>query len=171
MSPNATRGTLIGVAIIGLLLGFLSQQYPSAVTHTAHPLDKITLPDLSNTPRSLADWAGKKRVINFWATWCPPCRKEIPALITLQNNSTTNNVQVISIAIEDQQSVQSFLKDYPINFPVLIAGDDGITLSTTMGNRANAVPFTVFIDEDGAIQKTHAGEISLLELQELIHTN
>ena len=171
MSPNATRSTLISVAIIGLLLGFLSQQYPSAAPHTAHPLDKITLPDLSNTPRSLAEWAGKKRVINFWATWCPPCRKEIPALITLQNNSTTNNVQVISIAIEDKQSVQSFLKDYPINFPVLIAGDDGITLSTKMGNRANAVPFTVFIDGDGAIQKTHAGEISLLELQELIHTN
>ena len=167
MSPHAT----IGAAIIALLLGLFSHQYLSAETDTAHPLDKITLPDLSDTPRSLADWAGKKRVINFWATWCPPCRKEIPALIALQNNSTTNNVQVISIAIEDKQSVQFFLKDYPINFPVLIAGDDGITLSTKMGNRANAVPFTVFIDEDGVIQKTHAGEISLLELQELIHTN
>ena len=172
MSLLQSRTALMSIAIAALLLGLSSQHfYSSPAPETAPPLAKIVLPDLSDTPRSLADWSGKKRVINFWATWCPPCRKEIPALIALQKNLAYDDVQVISIAIEDKKSVQSFLENYPVNFPVLIAGDDGIALSKEMGNHVNAVPFTVFVNENGIIQKSHAGEISLLELQELIHSD
>ena len=102
-----------------------------------HPLNKpaqclyltINLPDVFGNIHSISEWQGKILIINFWATWCPPCRKEIPEFIALQEQYSAKGLQFIGIAIDDQDSVQEYLVSTKINYPMLIGGVTGIALA------------------------------------------
>jgi len=163
--------TLIVAALLSLSAGMLFKYYQ--IQHTvqqqpASPLLSIRLPDSEGKPRDLSEWQGDILIINFWATWCPPCLKEIPAFIKLQDELRDKPVQFIGIAIEDQASIVSFLQKKPINYPVLIGGDAAIRLSQQLGNVVNAVPFTLIVDRQGMIIHRHPGELSRQKLMQIV---
>jgi thiol-disulfide isomerase/thioredoxin len=107
-------------------------------------------------------------VINFWATWCAPCRQEIPGLIGIQRKHAANGVQVVGIAVDQADKVQQYAREIGINYPVLVAGMDGSTLARDLGNRTGALPFTVVLDRAGKLIKSHLGLITEEELDKLL---
>ena len=155
----------VTLVIIALASGILAQRLtatPDSTTESTsqNALQSFTLPDLSGQQRSISEWQGKTLIINFWATWCPPCRKEIPEFIKLQQELGERGLQFIGIAIEEKASVEEYIDFININYPILIGGDTGIALAQQMGNIINALPFTIVVDVNGNIVHRHPGEFS-----------
>jgi len=117
----------------------------------------FSLPDLDGEVHSLKQWQGKFIVVNFWATWCPPCRTEIPMFIELQDKYGDQGLQFIGVAIDDEISVQHFSMEMGINYPNLIAESQGIELARQYGNLSGALPFSVLINPEGQIVARHIG--------------
>ncbi|MDX1518940.1 MAG: TlpA disulfide reductase family protein, partial [Gammaproteobacteria bacterium] len=117
----------------------------------------FTLPDLENKPRQVSEWDGKLIVINFWATWCPPCREEIPIFIALQEEFADRGLQFIGIALQDADEVRDFVAETGMNYPVLTGYREVIKIAESLGNDIGALPYTVIINRDGVIEFTRAG--------------
>lgn len=160
--------SLLG-GILALLLGLSVQQTWGGDQHNQQPLG-FSLPDINGKLQVANQWSGKVVVINFWATWCSPCLKEIPEFIELQNDYKQQGVQFVGIAIDDVEPVKEYLASVNSNYPQLIAGDAGIALARQLGNVANAVPFTIIINQDGKIVHQQAGELSRSELVNLLNS-
>jgi thiol-disulfide isomerase/thioredoxin len=107
----------------------------------------------------LAQWRGKVMVVNFWATWCPPCLKEIPDFVRLQTRYGDQGVVFVGLAIDDKDKVAGFVSKFGMNYPVLIAQKEGLNLARDAGNRLGALPFTVIIDRHGRTARVELGEL------------
>ncbi len=157
----------LAAAIIALSAGIMVKRLNSTpqVTGQSHDLlPAFTLPEVSGQQHSSSEWQGSVLVINFWATWCPPCREEIPEFIALQKTYRERGLQFIGIAIEEKQPVAEYLRGIDNNYPMLIAGDNGVGLSIRMGNLMQAVPFTVVVNRQGEIVYRQPGEFSREDL-------
>ncbi|MCH9696944.1 MAG: TlpA family protein disulfide reductase [Gammaproteobacteria bacterium] len=130
---------------------------PGVVLSENLKLPDQILPDLDGKKHTLREWTNKPVLINFWATWCTPCRKEMPDLALWQSEFSDQNLQIIGIAIDEADSVKQFLKTVPVNYPILLAPDTGTQLSFTLGNQMGVLPFSVFVDPDGTVTSTHIG--------------
>lgn len=119
----------------------------------------VTLADRDDQPRSLSEWDGKPLVINFWATWCAPCRREIPMLNALAAEQAAAGVEVIGIAIDFREDVLKYLEKMPINYTVLIGEQDGMAAARAFGMESIGLPFTAFTDRQGRIATIHVGEL------------
>jgi thiol-disulfide isomerase/thioredoxin len=162
-------GLIIIVALLALLGGITAKEFLSSAAQTSpSPLPDFNLADVSGNQHSISEWQGKILIINFWATWCPPCRKEIPEFIALQEQYAPNGLQFIGIAIDDQDAVEDYLASIKINYPMLIGGVSGIALAHQLGNNIDAVPFTLIVDRKGQIIHRHPGEFSLEQITEII---
>ncbi len=150
----------LAVAIIACALGFTLAQHRLATTPVATVLSAFSLPDLTGQMQNSQQWQGKIRLINFWATWCPPCRQEIPELNRLQKAQSAKNLVVLGIAIDNESDVVDFIKTSPIAYPVLLAPSQGMALSQQMGNLLGVIPFSVLIDEQNIIRHVWAGEVT-----------
>lgn len=160
-------GVIILAAVSALAAGMLAKNFLSSLGVPA-PLPAFSLPDLAGKPHNITEWQGKILIINFWASWCPPCRKEIPEFINLQEEFAAKNVVFIGIAIDEQQAVTEYLKAMQINYPQLIAGTEGIALSQQLGDSLNAVPFTIVVNRQGQIIHRQPGEFSRAKFLEII---
>jgi len=160
---------LITVAVLALGGGIIARGLLSANNQVSiKTLPDFTLPDISGQPHAISEWQGKIRVINFWATWCGPCRKEIPEFIELQKQYADKGLQFIGIAIDDAESVETYLTSININYPMLIGDMAGINLAHQLGNNIDAVPFTLIVNQQGHIIHQHAGEFSKEKILEMI---
>ena len=139
----------------------------SADKKETSPAVDFLLPDLDGNSRSLKEWKGKFIVLNFWATWCPPCRTEIPSFIELQQQYANSGLQFVGIAIDDEVSVQQFAMQMSINYPILMAQTQGIDLARQYGNLSGALPFSVLINPEGFIVTRHVG---ILEPEKILTT-
>ena len=119
----------------------------------------FALPDLDGTVRSSEEWNGMVRVVNFWATWCPPCRKEIPLLKEIQTEFADRGVQIIGIAMDETQAVTDYAQTMQFNYPVLIGQQDAVALGNEFLKDFIGLPFTAFTDREGRIIDIHTGEL------------
>jgi thiol-disulfide isomerase/thioredoxin len=121
-------------------------------------LPDFSLPDLEGRPHRLADWRGRPLLVNFWATWCEPCRREIPLLEQLRRENTPNGPEVVGIAIDQLDSVRKYSKELDIEYPVLVGEQGGLQAVTAFGVDT-VLPFTVFADAQGRIVTLKIGEL------------
>jgi thiol-disulfide isomerase/thioredoxin len=119
----------------------------------------VTLADRDGRPRALSEWNGKPQVINFWATWCAPCRREIPMLNALAKDRAWQDIALIGIAIDFREDVLEYLESTPIDYTVLIGEQDGLDAARAFGMESLGLPFTAFVDKAGRIVTIHLGEL------------
>ena len=98
-------------------------------------------------------------VVNFWATWCEPCRREIPLLNELQAEYGERGVQVIGVAIDEAAEVRAFLESLPVSYPIVVGEQEAVDALAGFGAEMTVLPYTAFVRRDGKIEALHAGEI------------
>ncbi|MEO1766636.1 TlpA family protein disulfide reductase [Thiobacter aerophilum] len=134
---------------------------------TPERLYALTFADLEGRPQALGRWHGQVVVLNFWATWCPPCRAEMPEFVRVQQRYGARGFSFVGIALDEPAAVQAFARELGINYPLLIGGAQGATLARSLGSRG-ALPFSVILDRQGRIVATRLGTLSESELHQLL---
>ncbi len=167
----------VGGAVIGAATGFAFRALDSAqppeipspvkVVEEVSELPAFSYPDLDGRQRHSSEFADKVVVLNFWATWCPPCRKETPAFIELQK-AFADQVQFVGIAIDDAEPVREFADSFGMNYPVLLGDVDAVAMARRLGNRYEGLPFTVVAGRDGSVVLRHAGGLEREQLEPLL---
>lgn len=176
---RAQMAVIVGFALVGGIGGVLLGRH--FATPSAPPLPQGTLvleegakrPDaelrrLDGSTAKLSDFDGRPLLINFWATWCPPCIEELPLLDALHQRSGADGLQVIGIALDDPAAVEKFLGELPVEFPMFLAQPGRVDLSTTLGNANSVLPYSVLIDAEGHIAKRKFGAFSEASLREWV---
>ncbi len=177
---SQTAMLILGAVMV--LAGIFSYKYyvnqnqtapPSTSGITAKTIIGQRRPDFSmvdteDQRRSMSEWDGKVVLVNFWATWCPPCRREIPAFIKLQEDYRDKGLAIVGIALDTQQAAVDFVDPMGINYPILVGETEGIELTQDYGNELGVLPYSVIVDKKGIIQKTFRHEVSYEEAEALI---
>jgi thiol-disulfide isomerase/thioredoxin len=172
----ALAGILLGSGTLGFLAYRLAP-HPKTVSESAPPaaaaadtarppprhplpgmLPDISLPDSDGTIHRLSDNAGRPLVVNFWATWCEPCRREIPLLEALRHENPRNAFEIVGIAIDHRDSVEKYVREMKIDYPVLIGERGGLEAAAAFGMEP-VLPFSVFADAQGRIVTVKIGEL------------
>jgi thiol-disulfide isomerase/thioredoxin len=126
------------------------------------------LPDLKGTPQPLEQWRGRVLVVNFWATWCAPCREEIPGFVRLQARHGGRGLQFVGIAIDQPDKVAEFAREFRINYPLLMGGLETMELLRQAGNRAGVLPYTLVLDRGGRVVSREPGGLKEPRLEGLV---
>jgi thiol-disulfide isomerase/thioredoxin len=134
----------------------------------ASTLLALKLPDADGNEAAMSQWRGKLLVVNFWATWCAPCREEMPEFIRFQDEFGAKGLQFVGIAVDDADKVRQFAAEIRLNYPALIGGYGAMELSRTLGNRVMALPFTIVVGRDGKVALTHLGPLKSDQLRQVI---
>jgi peroxiredoxin len=165
---------LVVVGLVALSAGVLWRQSGSedarrlnANTNGATLL-ALSLPDTTGKEQPVEQWRGKVLVVNFWATWCEPCRDEMPRFMTLQDQYGGKGLQFVGIAVDQADKVKQFASDIHLNYPALIGGYGAIQLSKTFGNSLGALPFTVVVDREGRVVHAHLGTVDDAQLRSML---
>lgn len=139
---------------------------PWASLLPADPFLAQSFPDLQDQDRLLSTYVGKPLVINFWATWCAPCIKEMPDLQALHERYP--DVQFVGIAVDSKSNVQEFLQRVPVSYDILLAGPGGVRQMRSLGNKKGGLPFTVVFGSNGRVDERILGQIDPQKLDEVI---
>ena len=164
MTPNVPdRRRLLGIFGIGLAAAasgaVLSWRLGSEPDEVAI-LREAQVTDLAGNRRNLLEWQGQILVVNFWATWCEPCREEIPAFVKVRQKMLRSGVEFVGIAIDQAAKVSLFAKSVQVDYPLLLAGGDGPDLMRKLGNPSGGLPFTVVFDQKGKITFRNLGALT-----------
>ena len=133
---------------------------------TSYPSFK--LPDIEGVEHDLTEWDGRARLLNFWATWCAPCRREIPLLKTLQDEQGNDGLQVIGIAVDFPEPVAAYAETAQFNYPVLVGQEDAMAVAESSGVGFIGMPFTMILAADGELINAHIGEIVKEDLDHIV---
>jgi peroxiredoxin len=132
-------------------------------THTFFAAEFL---DLSGEPQAMSQWKGKTIIVNFWATWCPPCLEEMPELSDLYTKYQADNLIVLGISSDELDKIRAFAKETPVSYPLLSGDVDAMNISESLGNNKGVLPYTVVIAPDGQIAKTYFGLVNQAILEE-----
>lgn len=175
--PIATLvvAALLGISALGAGLWYKFQQGEPATAAAVSPQQQalgggshlisqprpdFVLADLTGAPRAAAEWNGKVLAVNFWATWCPPCKRELPGFNTLQNELGAAGLQFVGVAVDDRTAVHDYAKTVTIDYPVLVGEETKtIEVAARYGNATGILPYTVIVDRTGRIAYVHYGEL------------
>jgi thiol-disulfide isomerase/thioredoxin len=172
----STRRTVIIAGAAAAVLALPAGWYFGAVRRDAESVTRasaasllaLSLPDAAGNEQPLAQWRGKLLIVNFWATWCEPCREEMPEFVRAQREFGAKGLQFVGIAVDDADKVRRFTGEIALNYPALIGGYGAMELSKTLGNRYMALPFTVIVGRDGAIVHTQLGPLKSDQMRKII---
>jgi thiol-disulfide isomerase/thioredoxin len=128
----------------------------------------VELPDPSGTPQRMDQWRGRVLVVNFWATWCVPCREEMPEFIRAQSADGARGLQFVGIAVDQPDKVVRFAREIGLNYPTLVGGLGAMELSRDLGNRLMALPFTIVVDRQGRVAHTQLGPMKPADLHRIV---
>lgn len=167
-------------ALVAILAagGVLFTGHNSGVAHAAttaqqaSALDRLwttPLTTVDGKPQTLAAYKGRPLVVNFWASWCGPCVREMPALSALQREYKRKNIQFVGIGVDSAANVKAFLKKVHVTYPVYIAGFGGADMARALGDHTGGLPFTIVIDAKGAVRAVKSGEIKPDELRRTLN--
>ncbi len=157
---------ILAFAVIGGSAGFLLGGYyynhppaPPGIEQIAvgERVPVFSLADASGAQRQLDQWQGRLVIVNYWASWCPPCIEEMPMLDEWARRHADRGVTVLGIAEDDPEAARGFLRDHPVAYPILIGGRQFAGSSMQLGNSRNVLPYTVVIDRDGTLRERKAG--------------
>ena len=164
--------SIAGISLMALISGVLVSQWISQSKIADEPAINRFFAQPWQTPDGKAAdvqaWRGKVLVVNFWASWCPPCVKEMPTLDLLQQEFKQQNVLFVGIGIDSPSNIREFLEKTPISYPIVIGGIDGSAIAKQLGNVQGALPYTIVIDAKGKATSSKLGQISEEELRNTI---
>lgn len=163
-----------GISVLALVAGIFSSHWISQTGLASDPSIKAFFANPWKTPdgkpANSDDWRGKVLVVNFWASWCPPCVEEMPTLDKIAQEYASKNVLIVGIGIDSPSNIRQFLEKTPVSYPIMIGGLDGSALAKQMGNAQGALPYTVIINAKGKSVFTKLGKISEEELKKAINS-
>lgn len=128
-------------------------------------------PDPQGKTQALAQWRGKLLVVNFWASWCAPCREEMPDFDMLRQQYQARGVEFAGIAIDTPTNVREFLRRHPVGYPILIGEGSALTLARQLGAPGGSLPYTLAIDRDGNVVFRHLGRLPRATLETVLRKN
>ncbi len=163
---------LIGWIVAALLLAvtgfFLLQQSSESGGDGDRQRPEFSLPDLDGKMHSISEWDGKIVLVNFWATWCPPCRQEIPDFIEVRKAYGDQGFEIVGVAIDDPDNVRDYVDVLEIDYPILHGQAEASAISRQYGNHTNALPYSALIDRQGRIRFSGAGRIPRQSLEKAV---
>jgi thiol-disulfide isomerase/thioredoxin len=168
---RSTGLLVLAVAMLAAGAGFFAYQATPPGppdTEVAAELMRLRLPDTAGNEQSFSQWRNTVLILNFWATWCEPCREEVPALLRVQAKYAANRVQVVGISIDSVDKVRQFADEFRVTYPLVIGSIAVIDVTRRLGNKAAGLPYTVVMDRSGRVVTTHLGAISEAELEKAI---
>ena len=142
---------------------------PEALAEVAESFWTLSFDTPDGKPLPMSNFRGKLLLVNFWATWCPPCVEELPLLDFFYQENKDKNLQVVGLAVDQPSVVRTWLKTRPLNFPVGMAGLGGMKLSKSMGNVSGVLPFTVVFSPSGMLLHRKIGKVTPEELVQWTH--
>ncbi len=178
MKPSLRVSLIVLIALFGIAAGYFfsgrvqqggGEVVPqSADARGSAPRPAFSLPDVDGKAHRIGEWDGKVVLVNFWATWCPPCRREIPAFVRLQEKYGKQGFTVVGVALDTAQNVRDFVDPMGVNYPVLVGEDKGIDIAKEYGNRLGVLPYSVLLNPQGQIVFIQRGELTYEKAEEAI---
>ena len=168
---RSPRVLVLLVAILAGGVGFLAYRMTFTerlLTEATAELMRLKLPDTSGKEQPLAQWRDKVLVVNFWATWCAPCREEIPGFIQFQERFRADGVQFVGVAIDQKERVAPYAKEMGINYPLVVGGLETMEFARQLGNQRSVLPFTLVIDRSGKVASVQVGMLRPEKLESLL---
>jgi thiol-disulfide isomerase/thioredoxin len=160
---------IIPLALIALAAGLWLTSLRNPPLEDAEPITtalwKLDFPDSNGQQQHLSQWRGQVVVLNFWASWCAPCREEMPDFVALRTEYQAKEVEFIGIAMDNPANVTRFLQQFPVNYPILIGEDGAHSLIRQLGNQSGGLPYTIVIDRRGNIVRNHLGRLTRSTLE------
>jgi thiol-disulfide isomerase/thioredoxin len=170
MRNRLLLGTIVLVSLLagaGLfkLLQPLPKQSETASAASSIELHSIPLTGLDGQETLFKDWNSEILVVNFWAPWCAPCRREIPTLIEIQRDYAARGVRVLGIAFDGEEQVRRFAEEYGIDYPLFVTGNRSAMYNVAFDNPSGSLPYTALIGRDQRILFQHNGELTSQQLR------
>jgi len=170
-APRPRRGWLIGggvaavAGVLGAVVGWQRLAPGEPADEAVATLLGQSMPDAAGQPLALSRFAGRPLVINFWATWCPPCVEEMPELSALHTELAPKGLGMVGIGIDSATKIAEFSAKTPVSYPLVVAGMGGSELARRFGNSAGALPFTVLVARGGTVAHRSLGRVDIAQLR------
>jgi len=163
-------GSVAGAAALaGAGLGWWESR-PKNVQPPGDTLWGLTFTAPDKRTIQMREFLGRPLLINFWATWCAPCVEELPLLDRFYEQNLSKGWQVLGLAVDKATAVEQFLKRIPIQFPIALAGMEGVALSKSLGNEGGGLPYTLVLGSDGKVRHRKMGQVTTADLAQWITT-
>jgi len=163
---------VVGIGLLAAFTGALTSHWISKPEAASESGVKALFANQWQTPEGKVldtrQWQGKVLVVNFWASWCPPCVEEMPELDRLHQEFSSQNVLFVGIAIDSPTNVREFLKKTPVSYPIAMGGMGGSEIYKALGNTQSALPYTVILSPAGKVISSKLGKISAEEIRSSI---
>ena len=164
MQSVSLKFTLAAAVVVAIAVASGASYWYRHSRPEALPRD-LALPDLNGRPHYIKEWEGRVVLLNFWATWCPPCRDEIPMLIEVQRRHGDHGLQVIGVAVDKQAPVRAFVRRLGVNYPILLLSEEQARGVLGRQGKAVGLPYSVLVAPDGRTLARKLGPFSRAELE------